>query len=144
MSSTSIATKKPTDIVTDPNDILALQYNKYKSDLYGNALSKPSEYFKLRGDLEDKLKTTLVTNMYKTIYELLRYGCIDSVCVCGKDANAVDRIPGYPSAKVNALSMKITSQFNSFMDEIIEILMPPSYTDLATTKMAVKSEAIGI
>ena len=65
-----------TDVKSNPNDVLGLQYNKYKNSLYASSLSKPSEYFKLRGDLEDTLKTELVSDMFTTIYELLRYGTI--------------------------------------------------------------------
>ena len=133
-----------TDVKSNPNDVLGLQYNKYKNSLYASSLSKPSEYFKLRGDLEDTLKTELVSNMFTTIYELLRYGTIKGTNVVGVDDNGSERIPGYPSANVNALSQKITKTFDDFMDEIINILMPPSYMELAKNKTIVKAEAIGL
>ena len=138
---------RKTDVKSDPNDILGIQYNKYKNSLYAQSLSKPSEYFDLRGKLEDKLKDKLVTSMFKTIYDLLRYGLIDDVCVVGQDLSsgtALDRIPGYPSANVNSLSLKITKTFDDFMDEIINILMPPSYMELEKNKTIVKAEAIGL
>ena len=31
-----------TNIISDPNDVLGLQYTKYKSSLYSESLSKPS------------------------------------------------------------------------------------------------------
>ena len=138
---------RKTDVKSDPNDILGLQYNKYKNSLYAQSLSKPSEYFDLRGKLEDKLKDKLVTSMFTTIYDLLRYGLIGTECVVGQDSSsgtAENRIPGYPSANVNALSLKITKTFDDFMDEIINILMPPSYMELAKNKTIVKAEAIGL
>ena len=86
--------------------------------------------------------------MFKTIYELLRYGYIETGTVkdyvVGKYNNGEDRIPGYPSANVNALSLKITKTFDDFMDEIINILMPPSYMELAKNKTIVKADAIGL
>ena len=60
----------------------------------------------------------------------------------GKAGN--ERVPGYPSANVNALSLKITKTFDDFMDEIINILMPPSYMELTKNKSIVKAEAIGL
>ena len=54
-----------TNIISDPNDVLGLQYNKYKSSLYSESLSNPSSYFKLKQDLEDKLKANFVSNIYK-------------------------------------------------------------------------------
>ena len=134
--SKSVADMKITDVKSDPNDVLGLQYNKYKNSLYSDSLSKPSEYFKLKGELEEKLKTELVSNMYKTIYDLLRYGLIKEKNVCG------DRIPGVPSAIVNKMSIQITKTFDDFMDEIIAILMPPNYLELAKNKLTEKSNSI--
>ena len=54
-----------TNIISDPNDVVGLQYNKYKSSLYSESWSKPSSYFKLKQDLEDKLKENFVSNIYK-------------------------------------------------------------------------------
>ena len=134
--SKSVADMKITDVVSDPNDVLGLQYNKYKNSLYSDSLSKPSEYFQLKGKLEEALKTELVSNMYKTIYDLLRYGLIKEKNYCG------DRIPGVPSAIVNKMSLQITKTFDDFMDEIIAILMPPNYLELAKNKLIEKSNAV--
>ena len=64
-----------TNIISDPNDVLGLQYNKYKSSLYSESLSKPSSYFKLKQDLEDKLKEYLV----KAIFIKSFTNCLDTV-----------------------------------------------------------------
>ena len=56
-----------TNIISDPNDVLGLQYTKYKSSLYSESLSKPSSYFKLKQELEDKLKENLVSNIYNLV-----------------------------------------------------------------------------
>ena len=100
-----------TNIISDPNDVLGLQYTKYKSSLYSESLSKPSSYFKLKQELEDKLKENLVSNIYKVVYELLRYGVIDGDHVCGfyDEAKNNARIPGVPSSRVNQLSLSITA-----------------------------------
>ena len=135
-----------TNIMVDPNDALSLQYKKYKNSLYAQSLAKPSEYFKLKGELTEKLKTKLVTELYKTIYDLLRYGSINvagtMTQVCGVDSDNKPRIPGVPSAKVNELSLQITATFDDFMEEIINILMPPSFLQLAESKLTQKSENI--
>ena len=135
-----------TNVMVDPNDALSLQYKKYKNSLYAQSLAKPSEYFKLKGELTETLKTKLVTELYKTIYDLLRYGAINvegvMVQVCGQDSDKKDRIPGVPSAKVNELSLQITATFDDFMEEVINILMPPSFLQLAESKLTQKSENI--
>ena len=134
-----------TNVMVDPNDALSLQYKKYKNSLYAQSLAKPSEYFKLKGELTETLKTKLVTQMYKTIYDLLRYGAIDvkgvMTQVCGKDSNDNDRIPGVPSAKVNELSLQITATFDDFMEEIIkyfQIFVLAYSLQAVKTKVALK------
>ena len=135
-----------TNIMVDPNDALSLQYKKYKNSLQAQSLSKSSEYFKLKGDSTEKLKTKLVTELYKTVYDLLRYGSINvagtMVQVCGKDSDGNDRIPGVPSSRVNELSLQITATFDDFMEEVINILMPLSFLQLAESKLTQKSENI--
>ena len=132
-----------TNIISDPNDVLGLQYTKYKSSLYSESLSKPSSYFKLKQELEDKLKENLVSNIYKVVYELLRYGVIDGDHVCGfyDEAKNNARIPGVPSSTVNELSLSITATMNDFIDSVISLLMPPSFLQLSESKLTIKSEA---
>ena len=132
-----------TNIISDPNDVLGLQYTKYKSSLYSESLSKPSSYFKLKQELEDKLKENLVSNIYKVVYELLRYGVIagDHVCGYSDEARNNFRIPGVPSSKVNELSLSITATMNDFIDSVISLLMPPSFLQLAESKLTIKSES---
>ena len=132
-----------TNIISDPNDVLGLQDKKYQSSLYSESLRKPSEYFKLKQDLEDKLKEKLVGDMNKVVYSLLRYGVVGDDHVCGyTDATKnIPRIPGVPSSRVNELSMQITATLNDFMNEIIAILMPPSFLQLAESELTIKSES---
>ena len=60
--------KKGFDTMSDPNDVLSLQYKKYKNSLYAASLAKPPDYFKLQGELSGKLKTKLLTDLYLTVY----------------------------------------------------------------------------
>ena len=134
------------DTMSDPNDVLNLQYKKYKNSLYSQSLSKPSEYFQLRGTMSDTLKEAIVSDLYLTIYNLLRKGFImkgtTKVKVCGLNADLTDREPGYPSAEVNKLSLQITATLDDFMEEVINILMPPSFLALADNKLQIKSENV--
>ena len=109
-------------------------------------MSKPSEYFKLKGELTDRLKTKLVTDLYLTVYNLWRRGVIleagAEVPVCGKNEDGTDRVPGYASAEVNKISLEITATFDDFLEDLITILMPPSFLQLADSQLAKKSEII--
>ena len=143
---TTAIANKGFDTMSDPNDVLNLQYKKYKMSLYSASLAKPSEYFKLKADLTDKLKTKLVTDLYLTVYNLLRRGVImengTEIPVCGKNEDTTDRVPGYASAEVNKISLQITATFDDFLEDIINILMPQSFLQLADSQLAKKSENI--
>ena len=128
----------------DPNDVLGLQFNQYKNIVYSASITDPSTYFQKRNEMEKLLKEVLVTEMFNTIYDLLRYVVIKNkagveVNVCIKDA-----VPYYPSNLVNDEAQKITATFNSIIDDIICILMPADYEDIARDKLRIKARAVGL
>ena len=127
----------------NPNDILGIQFNQYKNAVY-SSITDPATYFKKRNEMEIKLKEVLVTNMFDAIYDLLRYGVIVDKTgvehkVCINDAQ-----PNYPSNLVNDEAQKITSTFNEIIDDIITILMPADYEDVAKDKLRIKARAVGL
>ena len=111
--------------------------------MYSTSITDPALYFKTRNDMEKLLKKVLVTNMFDTIYDLLRYGIIKDEGVehqvCIKNAQ-----PNYPSNLVNEEAQKITSTFNEMIDDIIAILMPANYEDIAKDKLRIKARAVGL
>ena len=128
----------------NPNDVLGIQFNQYKNTVYSASITDPSTYFKKRNEMEILLKEVLVTNMFNTIYDLLRYGII-------KDKNGVEikvcigeAVPYYPSNLVNDEAQKITATFNEIIDDIIKILMPADYEDIAKDKLRIKARAVGL
>ena len=128
----------------NPNDVLGIQFNQYKNEVYSASITDPSTYFKKRNEMEILLKEVLVTNMFNTIYDLLRYGII-------KDKNGVEikvcigeAVPYYPSNLVNDEAQKITATFNEIIDDIIKILMPADYEDIARDKLRIKARAVGL
>lgn len=100
------------------------------------SLSKPSLYYELQERVTEEIKNKLVTNLFKDTYELLRYGIIDGKNVLGDDLPA----PGVPSLKVNQLAISITSTLNSFVDEMLELLLPKSFLSLADNRLRLQSE----
>ena len=128
----------------NPNDVLGIQFNQYKNTVYSASITDPATYFKKRNEMEILLKEVLVTNMFNTIYDLLRYGII-------KDKNGVEikvcigeAVPYYPSNLVNDEAQKITATFNEIIDDIIKILMPADYEDIARDKLRIKARAVGL
>ena len=48
----------------DTNGYLGFKYEEYRSEMYALALSKPSDYFKLRKDVLGKVKTEAIEDIY--------------------------------------------------------------------------------
>ena len=142
MSAAAI-TADPTAVKRNPQDILGLQFSQYKQKVYSLSITNPTEYFKVREEMEEILKRVLVTNMYDVIYNLLRYGIINDgtgekeVCI-GKSK------PNYPSNLVNDEAIKISATLNTIIDQIIDIIHPSDYEALALDKMRIKAKAVGL
>ena len=128
----------------NPNDVLGIQFNQYKNTVYSASITDPASYFNKRNKMEQLLKEVLVTDMFNTIYDLLRYGIIlDKIGVEHKVCIG-DAQPNYPSNLVNDEAQKITSTFNEIIDDIICILMPADYEDIAKDKLRIKARAVGL
>ena len=142
--SAALKEKDKEAIRRNPNDVLGIQFNQYKNQVYSASITDPATYFKKRNEMEVLLKEVLVTDMFNTIYDLLRYGIIKNkagteVSVCIGDA-----VPYYPSNLVNDEAQKITATFNEIIDDVIKILMPADYEDIAKDKLRIKARAVGL
>ena len=128
----------------NPNDVLGIQFNQYKNTVYSASITDPATYFKKRNEMEVLLKKVLVTDMFNTIYDLLRYGIIKDKDGLEKNVCIGDAVPYYPSNLVNDEAQKITATFNEIIDDIIKILMPADYEDIARDKLRIKARAVGL
>ena len=128
----------------NPNDVLGIQFNQYKNTVYSASITDPATYFKKRNDMEKLLKEVLVTDMFNTIYDLLRYGIITDKSGVVTKVCIGDAQPNYPSNLVNDEAQKITATFNEIIDDVIKILMPADYEDIARDKLRIKARAVGL
>ena len=128
----------------DPNDVLGIQFNQYKNVVYSASIRNPAAYFEKRNEMEKLLKEVLVTEMFNTIYDLLRYGVIKNKAGAEVNVCIGDAVPYYPSNLVNDEAQKITATFNEIIDDVIKILMPADYEDIAKDKLRIKARAVGL
>ena len=105
-----------TEIKSSPNDILGLDYGRFKQSMYSLSLSNPSEYFKMREKISELLTEDIITSLYNKIYLLLREGKI------GKDSVTGGLFVGYPSNKVNSMALSVASSMEQFLNQCIEIV----------------------
>ena len=125
-----------TEIKSSPNDILGLDYGRYKQSMYAMSLSNPSVYFEMREKISTLLTEDIVTSLYNKIYLLLREGKI------GKDSVTGDRFVGYPSNKVNSMALSVVSSMEVFLNDCIEIVLPSNYMELSANKMIAQTNAL--
>ena len=125
-------------IRSSPNDLLSLDYNKYKNSVYALSLSQPAEYFRLREECENALIDSVITDLYEKIYTVLRDGKIKSIgSVTG------DRYVGHPSNLTNELCLSVTSSLQRFLiDEVLEKLFPANNLSLASSKLIAQNNAV--
>ena len=128
--------EKATEIKSSPNDILGLDYGRYKQAMYSNSLSHPSDYFKMREKISELLTEDIITSLYNKIYQLLREGKIADKTVTG------GLYVGYPSNKVNSMALSIASSMEQFLNQCIEIVLPANYLELSASKMIAQTNAL--
>ena len=129
----------PDSVRRNPQDILGIEFSQYKQKVYTASVTSPALYFKTRENMEDILKKKLISSMYDTVYDLLRYGIVDD-----KPITINDIPPNYPSNLVNSECMKIVATFDQIINDIIEIIHPSSYEALALDRMRIKAAGTNI
>ena len=116
-----------------PSNYLGFEYEEYKNDLYALALSKPSEYFKLRKEVVKAVKTDAVGNIYDTFTKVLSEG---------KKLNGQDIIvengnthrPKYPSQEISKISLKAARTLDDILEDVIDIILPNDFKQLANQR----------
>ena len=136
-SDIKIETEARFAIRSSPNDLLSLDYNKYKNSVYALSLAQPSQYFKLREECENALIDSVLTDLYDKIYTVLRDGKINNKTVTD------DRFPGHPSNLTNEICLSVTSSLQRFLiDEVLEKLFPANNLSLASAKLIAQNNAV--
>ena len=58
----------------ETSNYLGFEYEEYLNQLMALAISKPSDYYKIRADTLKALKQGIITQVYETYYTLLTEG----------------------------------------------------------------------
>ena len=123
-----------------PDDYLGFKYEEYKNDLYAMALSKPSEYFNLRKKVLQKVKTEAIGDIYKSFFNILSKGTDKA----GTQVIVIDGVgavaPSYPQQEVSKIALKAARTLDEILEEVIDIIMPANFKDLANSRAVQKSD----
>ena len=124
------------DFKLDTADYLSIEYNAFRDEMLELALSKPSEYFKLRRIVLDKVKKDAVENKYTTYYNLLSAGTD-----AGGSKIADGFVPRYPKQLVNQFALGAAKTVDKIAEEAIELLLPRNYKDIANERTSTKGKS---
>lgn len=121
-----------------PSNYLGFEYEEYKNDLYSLALSKPSEYFKLRKAVVKSVKTDAVGDIYDTFTKILSEG---------KSNNGADIIiengnthrPKFPAQEISKIALKAARTLDDILEDVIDIILPSDFKQLANQRAVKQS-----
>ena len=98
------------------------------------AISKPSDYYKMRAELLARVKKKVVKDVYDAYYKLLTSEPIGKF-------NGQDLIPHYPTQKASKFALEASATTNAILNKALEIVLPIDYSNIANQKLVQKGEA---
>jgi len=118
----------------DPNNFLGHNYQDFLSKMYALALSNPTEYFKLRRTIIDKVKRDSITLLYDQFYEVLTAGTISkgTILFTGK---AKGFTPKYPEQKVNDFCLSAAATLDEILNDLCNIIIPDKMNEIMGDKI---------
>ena len=117
------------------DDFLGYSYQEYRDTMYGIALSTPSDYTKIRREVMTAVKKDAVKDIYTTFYNILSLGTdkTNGTSII-KPASGPPLKPGYPEQKIADLSLKASRTLDALLNEVIQIILPANFEDLANKR----------
>ena len=121
----------------DTNDYLGFEFEEYLNDVKAMAISKPSEYYKMRSQVLSEVKKKVVKEVYEAYYKLLTSQVIGTF-------NGRDLVPNYPTQKASKFALEASMTTGQILNKALEIVLPIDLDDLVTKKLVQKAEAARI
>ena len=132
----------------DTSNYLGIEHSNFKNKLMEIALTTPADYFELREFVLRAVKEQAIKTFYDTIYYVLSEGKLTAASPAGSAAGAARRaglfLPKYPKQKITEIALQGAKTMDSIIDDVIEIILPIDYQQLAAQRLSRKGEANGI
>ncbi len=123
----------------NPSNYLGFENKIYKNALYKLAISKPSEFFTLRENVEKSIKVKIIKDMYDNIRTLLSEGRIGNSQIIMIDGYNVP--PNFPDQKIVEINLGLAETLETALDEIINILIPLDFQSILQSKLTSQGNA---
>lgn len=136
----------------DVSDFRGIEHEEFRTNLLNLALTRPTEYNKLRMHVLKKVKKAAVESQYSIYYYLLTDGC--SVADDGKtksnhilsgltdgssDYQTMFR-PKVPRHIVNEFALKASATIDKIAEEAINMILPDDWKTIADQRLYSKTK----
>ena len=125
----------------DATQVLNLKHRKFAQSMKGFALSKPSEYFQLKQEVQEKFENAMVTAIYEAFYGLLKNGTINGAPIEVTPPNYTTSIklpcaPELAVQRINAIALSVCSSLSGEIETAINIILPDDFSKLASENLS--------
>jgi hypothetical protein len=140
------------DFKIDVADFRGIEHEEFRTNLLNLALTKPTDYNKLRMHVLRKVKKAAVNAQYGIYYYLLTEGCTPSEDGKTKSNNvlfdAKDGIDTYqnifrpciPKNLVNEFAMKASATIDKIAEEALNMILPDDWKTIADQRLYTKTK----
>jgi len=141
------------DFKIDVSDFRGIEHEEFRTNLLNLALTKPTDYNKLRMHVLRKVKKAAVNAQYGIYYYLLTEGC--SASDDGKTkgfhilADSTDGTtsghqgifkPSVPKHLVNEFAMKASATIDKISEEALNMILPKDWKTIADERLYSKTK----
>ena len=135
----------------DPSDYRGIEHEEFRTNLLNLALTRPTEYNKLRMNVLKKVKKAAVESQYAIYYYLLTEGCsvgddgkTKSQHILSNVAESSEHVgifkPRVPKHIVNELALKASATIDKIAEEAINMILPDDWKTIADQRLYTKTK----
>jgi hypothetical protein len=127
------------DFKINVSNYFGVDHERYLDNLQAYAITKPSQYMKMRSVIIDKVKKENMETMYKLFYNLLTTGTENDgrtslVNVRGADAEWIPLfVPNMSKQQVSEIALGAVKTMNGLIDNVMEDLIPKNFLNISHT-----------
>ena len=119
-----------------PALVLGHLYQQYQEKLYLLATSKPNEYATARAEIVQKVKISVVNQIYKDLRDVLTKGELGGYQVV--NIAGTSYVPNYPPTDADSRILSIAKALDNELSEIVDIIIPP-FSDILKNRIESKT-----
>ena len=135
----------------DPSDYRGIEHEEFRTNLLNLALTRPTEYNKLRMNVLKKVKKAAVESQYAIYYYyylltegLSVNGKVKSNHILSDVAESMEHVgifkPSVPKHIVNEFALKASATIDKIAEEAINMILPDDWKTIADQRLYTKTK----